>query len=251
MPRYFLELAYKGTQYSGFQIQQNAATIQSEVENALQILLRKKIKLTGSSRTDAGVHALQNFFHFDFDGLLGEEETYHLNAILSQDISVKNIFIMEDNCHCRFDAVAREYKYYIYQNKNPFYVDRAWFYPYKLNVDLLHQAAGAVLHYTNFTSFCKRNTQVNNFNCNIQFSGWEQQNNFLVYTVCANRFLRGMVRGLVGTMLKLAREKFSLQDFKNIIEAKNCTQADFSTPPQGLFLVKVIYPENYFQHNRH
>ena len=246
MPRYFLELSYKGTQYSGFQIQENAATIQSEVEKALQTFFRKRVVLTGSSRTDAGVHALQNFFHFDDDNIITEKEMYNINSILSQDIAVKNIFKMEGDCHCRFDAVAREYKYYIYQNKNPFYVDRAWFYPYKLNIDLLHQSAETILQYTDFTSFSKRNTQVNNFLCSIQHSGWERQNDFLVYTIRANRFLRGMVRGLVGTMLRVARGKISLQEFKNIIEAKDCTQADFSTPPQGLFLMKVIYPDGYF-----
>lgn len=251
MPRYFIELAYKGTQYSGFQIQKNTATIQGEVEKALQTLFRKKITLTGSSRTDAGVHALQNFFHFDDDNLISEKELYHLNAILPQDIALKNIFKMGDNCHCRFDAIAREYKYYIYQNKNPFYIDRAWFYPYKLNVDLLKQSAEAILQYTDFTSFSKRNTQVNNFLCHIQYSSWEEQDDFLIYTIRANRFLRGMVRGLVGTMLRVARKKILLQEFKNVIKAKDCTLADFSTPPQGLFLVKVIYPSDYFQSVRH
>lgn len=252
MPRYFLELAYKGTQYSGFQVQENAVTIQSEVEKALQVFFRKEITLTGSSRTDAGVHALQNFFHFDDDGMIKEKELYHLNAILPQDIALKNIFKMgDDDCHCRFDAIAREYKYYIYQNKNPFYIDRAWFYPYKLNVDLLRQSAETILQYTDFTSFSKRNTQVNNFLCHIQYSRWEEQDDFLVYTTRSNRFLRGMVRGLVGTMLRVARGKISLQEFKSIIEAKDCTMADFSTPPQGLFLAKVIYPENYFQSARH
>jgi tRNA pseudouridine38-40 synthase len=152
MPRYFIELAYKGTDYSGFQIQENAVTVQSEVENALQTFLRKKINLTGSSRTDTGVHALQNFFHFDDDSLIAEKEIYHLNSILPQDIAIKNIYSMNENCHCRFDAVAREYKYYISQNKNPFYTDRAWFYPYKLNIDLLKKSAETILMCTNFTS---------------------------------------------------------------------------------------------------
>jgi tRNA pseudouridine38-40 synthase len=243
MSRYFFELAYKGTNYHGFQIQDNAPTIQLEIEKALETLFKTRFELTGSSRTDAGVHALQNYFHFNTDLPITNKHVYNLNAILPADIAVKSIKAVADDAHCRFDAVARSYEYYIYQDKNPFLKDRGWFYPYELDFALLQQAAGILKNHTDFTSFAKRNTQVFTHNCTIYVSEWSkaaaQQ---YIYQVQANRFLRGMVRGLVGTMLKVGRGQLSLNDFEKIILAKDCTKADFSTPPQGLFLAKVIYP---------
>jgi tRNA pseudouridine38-40 synthase len=243
MPRYFLELGYKGTAYHGFQVQDNAVTIQSEVERALKVLFRTDIELTGSSRTDAGVHALQNYFHFDTMLQLTGRHVYNLNAILPADISVHSIREVAPDAHCRFDAVAREYHYYLYTQKDPFMQDRGWHYPYQLDIQVLNQAASLLKEHTDFTSFAKRNAQVFTHNCTIQESYWElPEPNRLRYTVKANRFLRGMVRGLVGTMVKAGRGVISLEEFENIILAKDCTRADFSTPPQGLFLVRVIYP---------
>lgn len=243
MPRYFLELAYKGTAYHGFQIQDNAPTIQLAVEKALQTLFKAGIDLTGSSRTDAGVHALQNYFHFDTDLPINNKHLYNLNAILPDDIVIKSIKAVPDTAHSRFDALAREYHYYIYQQKNPFQKDRGWFYPFALDLSLLQQAADLLKQHTDFTSFAKRNAQVFTHNCTIHVSEWsiaaDQQYR---YRVQANRFLRGMVRGLVGTMLKVGRGQLSLDEFEKIILAKDCTKADFSTPAQGLFLAKVIYP---------
>jgi tRNA pseudouridine38-40 synthase len=243
MPRYFLELAYKGTAYHGFQIQDNAPTIQLAVEKALQTLFKVGIDLTGSSRTDAGVHALQNYFHFDTDLPIADKHLYNLNAILPDDIVIKSIKAVADTAHSRFDALAREYHYYIYQQKNPFQKDRGWYYPFALDIALLQQAADLLKQHTDFTSFAKRNAQVFTHNCTIHISEWsiaaDQQ---YFYRVQANRFLRGMVRGLVGTMLKVGRGQLTLNDFEKIILAKDCTKADFSTPPQGLFLAKVIFP---------
>lgn len=241
MPRYFLELAYKGTAYSGFQVQENANTVQSEVEKAMQTLFRRPFDLTGSSRTDAGVHALQNFFHFDTEMVIANGSAYNLNAILPPDITVKGIYGVPETAHCRFDAVSREYKYFIYSRKDPFIADRGWLYPYPLNLTLLQQAAGVLTEYHDFTSFSKRNTQVKTFLCAIERSVWIMDGPVLIYHVKANRFLRGMIRGLVGTMLKLGRGQISLDDFRKIIESKDCTQADFSTPAQGLFLTAVSY----------
>ena len=241
MSRYFLEVAYKGTNYNGFQIQQNANTIQAEVEKALQTLFKQNFDLTGSSRTDAGVHALQNFFHFDTDVVITAKHIYNLNAIIPNDIIVKNITQVEDDKHCRFAAESREYKYHIYTAKNPFLEDRAYYFPYKLDVDLLHQAAAILLTYTDFTSFSKKHTQVNNFNCNIFISRWIEENDCLVFNVKSNRFLRGMVRALVATMLKVGRGQITIEQFKNIIESKDCANAFFDTPAHGLFLVKVDY----------
>jgi tRNA pseudouridine38-40 synthase len=241
MPRYFIEVSYKGTRYSGFQVQQNANSIQAEVQKALKIYYRTDFQLTGSSRTDAGVHALQNFFHFDSPTLI-TDETYHLNAILPNDIVVKKIYEVKEDAHCRFDAISREYRYIIYQQKDPFLEESAWYYPYSIDLDLLQQAANEITRHTDFTSFSKRNTQVHTFQCNIITSQWSWENDCLIYYVKGNRFLRGMVRGLVGTMLQAGRQKITLDQFRSIIETKDCTKADFSVPPHGLFLVKVNYP---------
>ncbi|TAH13425.1 MAG: tRNA pseudouridine(38-40) synthase TruA [Sphingobacteriia bacterium] len=243
MPRYFLELSYKGTAYHGFQVQENAPTIQAAVEHALKILLKSPIELTGSSRTDAGVHALQNFFHFDTELSIEQKHVYNLNAILPNDIAVQSIQLVEPSAHCRFDAIAREYHYYIYSQKDPFMQEKGWHYPYSLDIDLLNQAAAVLMKYTDYTSFAKRNTQVYTHECSIQTAYWERiAPNQLKFTVKANRFLRGMVRGLVGTMLKVGRSTMSVQDFELILQAKDASKADFSTPPQGLFLAKVIFP---------
>lgn len=243
MPRYFIEVSYKGTRYSGFQIQKNANTIQAEVEKALEIYFKQSFSLTGSSRTDAGVHALQNYFHFDVSSLLNinQRYVYNLNAILPDDIVVHRIFEVANEAHCRFDACSREYTYYIYRKKNPFLEDRAFFYPYKLDLDKLQQAADLIKNTKDFTSFSKRNTQVNDFLCEILESRWIEENETLVYQVKANRFLRGMVKGLVGTMLKVGRNKIDLQEFSRIIKSKDCSKADFSVDSKGLFLVAVDY----------
>jgi tRNA pseudouridine38-40 synthase len=254
MPRYFLEVSYKGTNYSGFQVQQNANSIQEEMEKALQILQREKIVLTGSSRTDSGVHALQNFFHFDADSPLhlwngagGEAHfVYKINAILPGDIVAQKLIPVKPGAHCRFDAVSREYKYFIYRHKNPFLKDRAFYFPYKLNTELMQQAAEIIMGYTDFTSFSKRKTQVNTFICQIQESKWDWEEDCLVFYVKADRFLRGMVRALVATMLKIGREKMTIEEFKKVIEEKDCTKASFAVPPHGLFLVAITFPENYF-----
>jgi len=246
MPRYFLEVAYKGTNYSGFQGQKNANSIQEEIEKAFQTLQRERITLIGSSRTDAGVHALQNFFHFDFDSAIDPHFVYKTNAILTGDIAIHKIIRVKSESHCRFDAVSREYKYFVYQHKNPFLKDRAFYFPYKLNMDLMQQAAAIIKVYTDFTSFSKRNTQVKTFICQIQESKWDIEEDCSVFYVKADRFLRGMVRALVATMLKIGREKITLSEFKNIIEEKDCTKASFAVPGHGLFLSAVNYPEDYF-----
>ncbi len=245
--RYFLEVAYKGTNYSGFQSQKNANTIQAEIQKALKILLKKEFELTGSSRTDAGVHAYQNYFHFDISKELSNKLVYNLNAILPSDISINHLLKVNDNNHCRFDAIAREYKYFIYQKKNPFLTDNAFYFPYKLNMDLMSEAADIIKGYSDFTSFSKRNTQVKSFLCDIKESKWIVENECVVYQIRANRFLRGMVRALTATMLKLGRDKLDIDSFRSVIEAKDCTLANFAVPAHGLFLIKVDYSDNYFK----
>ena len=245
--RYFLEVSYKGTNYSGFQSQKNANTIQDEIEKALLIFFKKQIVLICSSRTDAGVHALQNFFHFDYEKKIASKHIYNINAILPADIVIKNINQVKSDSHCRFDAISREYKYYTYQQKNPFINDRGFYFPYKVDIKLLNKAASIIMDYSDFTSFSKRNTQVKTFECKIYESKWSRENDFLIYHVKADRFLRGMVKALTSTMLKVGIGKLSIEDFKNIIEAKNCAKASFAVPAHGLFLINVQYPDEYFR----
>jgi tRNA pseudouridine38-40 synthase len=241
MPRYFLELAYKGTAYAGFQIQENAPTVQAEVEKALAIFFRQQIELTGSSRTDAGVHAWQNFFHFNADIDIPEKSIYNLNAILPTDIVLKSLRQVADSAHCRFDAQSRTYQYQVYQQKNPFLQDQAYFFPYPLDLQSMNAAAATLLQHKDFTSFSKRNTQTFTNDCSIVRSEWLVQEATISYWVEANRFLRGMVRGLVGTMLKVGVGKMTVAEFEQVILAKDCAQADFSTPGHGLFLSAVKF----------
>jgi tRNA pseudouridine38-40 synthase len=244
MPRYFLELAYKGNNYSGFQIQKNANSVQQEVEKALGTFFRQRFMLTGSSRTDGGVHALQNYFHFDYEGVIEKRVIYNLNAILPPDISIKSAIRVPPDAHCRFDALSREYRYYIYRKKNPFLTDRAHFFPYALDREKLAAAAALIPQYREFAAFAKRNAQAKTVDCTIMESAWLEEGGCLVYRVVANRFLRGMVRGLVGTMLQVGRQKLSVGEFAAVLRHTDNQQADFSVPGHGLFLVRVFYPDS-------
>ena len=241
--RYFLEVMYKGTGFSGFQEQKNTPdTIQEALQSAFATLTRQAVALTGSSRTDAGVHALQNFFHFDYDGSFHPHLRYKMNAILPDGITVTNIFAVPADAHCRFNAIARRYSYHIYRDKNPFLRDRAHYFPYPTNMALLQAAANHISGTHDFTAFSKRNTQVKTFTCTVTASQWMRLDGELIYRVEANRFLRGMVRGLTGTMLQAGRGKMSLDEFKAVLAGKDCRQADFSVPGHGLFLEAVVYP---------
>ena len=241
MPRYFIEVAYDGSAYSGFQVQKNANSVQAEVEKALKVFYRQELLLTGSSRTDAGVHAMQNFFHFDAPEPLGEG-VYQLNAIIPGDIVIKRIFPVDDKAHSRFNALSREYRYFIYHQKDPFLGATAYYYPYTLDIKLLNQVAGMILAHTDFTAFSKRRSQVKSYQCDIHASEWIQEGGRLIYRVKANRFLRGMVKGLVGTMLQAGRGKITPALFKNIVRAGDSARVNFSVPSHGLFLWKVEYP---------
>ncbi len=240
--RYFLEVSYKGTNYAGFQIQTNAVTIQSTVENALHTFYRVPIHLTGSSRTDAGVHAYQNFFHFDSFCVIEKAHLHNLNAILPSDIVIKAITKVSANAHSRFDAIERTYTYHIYFEKDVFLDGVAWFYPYPVSFQLLQQASELIAARTDFSAFAKKNTQVNNFNCLVKESFWQQSAHSYTYTIKANRFLRGMVRAIVATMVKVGRHKMPLEMLAHAIEPHDGT-IDFSAPSKGLFLQRVQYPE--------
>jgi len=246
--RYFISVAYQGTRYAGFQIQDGQETIQSQLTKALEILFRESFTLTGSSRTDAGVHAEENYFHFDTAVELRSGPRYNLNAILPGDIAVTGIYAVSETAHCRFDATERVYKYLIYKQKNPFLTDKGWLYPYPLNLDILHRLSVVLRDYEDFSSFSKRNTQVFTYNCAIGSAYWqEREKGELEFHIRSNRFLRGMIRGIVGTMLRIARTVQTLEEaelmFRGVIEAKDCAKADFTTPARGLYLMEVNYPE--------
>jgi tRNA pseudouridine38-40 synthase len=245
MPRFFIEVAYKGSHYSGFQIQQNANTIQSELEKAIALLHRTKVTLTGSSRTDAGVHALQNYFHFDFEGEINRHFVYKMNAILPVDIVVKQLYKMPDHAHARFDAVSREYEYRIYRNKNPFLKGLALYYPYAVDLEIMQQAASIIEARNNFFAFSKTNTQVTNYHCTIYKSKWLFRDDLLIYNIEGNRFLRGMVRLLTASMLKTGRGKLTINEFASLFESSSL-KCGFSVSSEGLFLKAVKYPPNYF-----
>jgi tRNA pseudouridine38-40 synthase len=245
MPRYFIELAYKGTHYSGFQVQENANTIQAEIEKAFHTIHRSTIELTGSSRTDAGVHALQNFFHFDYNEPVHPQFVYKANALLPPDIVVKQLIPMHDDAHCRFDATGREYEYRITSFKDPFTRETALYFPYQLDLALMQKAAEHLKAQTNFFAFAKTNSQVKHFNCRIAHSEWDKKGEILIYKIGANRFLRGMVRQVTGTLLKLGRGKISFDEFAFLFEQEK-EKCSFSIPARGLFLCRVNFPEKYF-----
>lgn len=246
--RFFLEVIYVGTAYAGSQIQKNALSVQSVLEEKIQVLLKKKVTLTGASRTDAGVHAMQNFFHFDIDFSFDKRNFIKsCNALLPQDIAIVQLYSVHDTAHCRYNAIQRHYMYKIMLTKNPFLYKRAYLYPYHLDKKKLHELAQFTVQQKDFGSFSKKHTQVNNFFCEINTCTWEEKNELLYFYITANRFLRGMVRALVSTQLLVACGKMSLESYKDLFEKTSIAKADFSAPADGLYLVKIDYPEEIFQ----
>jgi tRNA pseudouridine38-40 synthase len=242
MARYFIELSYDGALYGGFQIQQNKATIQGELEKAMETLYRAPITLTGASRTDAGVHANQNFLHFDTDIAILPKHIYNLNAILPNNIVVKAIYQVPNEAHCRFDATKRGYIYRLHTQKNPFSEGRSWYYPFPVDLNLMQAAADTLLNYTDFESFSKKNTTVNTFQCNITKASWTMVGPDIRFEIHSNRFLRGMIRGLVGTMMQVGRGHISIAEWHDIVASKDEQRVDFSTPAYGLYLSEINYP---------
>ncbi len=247
--RYFLEIAYKGTNYHGWQSQPNAVTVQETIEKAMSLLLRCPISILGAGRTDAGVHAEQMFAHFDIDFPI-EKETflYKMNSFLPLDIAIKNLFEVQPEAHARFDAKQRSYRYQIYLGKNPFYTDKSWqLFSKKLNLDLMNQASSMMLEYSDFKCFSRSNSDVRTYICDLKKAEWKQESQWLMFSITADRFLRNMVRAVVGTLVDIGEEKYSLEDFRRIIESKNRSNAGASAPAQGLFLTEILYPEELFK----
>ncbi len=243
MPRYAIRVAYDGTAFHGSQIQGDTATVQLALNQALSTLLRRPVETYGSSRTDEGVHALGNVYHFDAEETLNAHSAYQLNAILPHTLGIRAIYGTAPDFNARFDASSRRYRYRIYRKKNPFLHLRALHFPYRLDRAVLDETAELLKGYTDFEAFSKRNAQTKTYQCTIMQSYWEDVGEELHYVVEANRFLRGMVRGLVGTQLRAGRGKYDVAAFCGIIESRDCRQADFSPKGWGLYLEEVVYPE--------
>ncbi len=245
--RYFLTFSYNGINYHGWQKQPNAITVQEVLENAISTLLRKKLELVAAGRTDAGVHAKVMVAHFDFEDEINTSDLiYKLNAFLPEDIAVKKIVRVKNDAHARFDATERTYEYWITQEKNPFLAQSAYYVKYPLDVAAMNQAAKVLFEFTNFKCFSKSNTDVKTFECTITHAKWEKVGDKLVFTISANRFLRNMVRAIVGTLLDVGYGKSTIEDVKNIIKSKNRSNAGASVPGHALYLTAVTYPETVY-----
>jgi len=246
--RYFFEIAYDGKNYHGWQRQNNAISIQEVVEEALSRITREQTKITGSGRTDTGVHCEQQFFHADLSepGDTGKLN-FKLNSYLPPDISIINIQPVSAEAHARFDASSRSYEYRITKIKDPFSRDYAYRIPKIPDIKTMNEAASLLIGEHDFESFSKVKTEVNNFVCNITEAQWLETNNNIHFNVTANRFLRGMVRALVGTLLEVGLGKISKEGFKKVIESQDRREAGSAAPAHGLFLIAVNYPEDIFQ----
>jgi len=247
MARFFIEVGYNGTDLCGFQIQDGQETVQSVVSAALQTVIKEPIALTGSSRTDAGVHAKQNFFHFDTDQTITPKHIYSLNAILPPTVVIHHIYVVAPQAHARFDALSRTYTYTVTTKKDPFLIDKAWHFPFPVPLETLQAMALELINHQDFEAFSKKNAGNKTNICAIEISNWQTISPFIyTYTVKSNRFLRGMVRGLVGTMLRIARQspskEVAVEAFKSVILSKDPSLCDFSTPAKGLVLETVAYP---------
>ncbi len=235
---------YNGAAFHGSQVQGDIPTVQLALNQAISTLLRQEVEAYGASRTDEGVHALCSYYHFDLEQPLPENFKYKLNSILSEHLSINKLFkTVDPEFNCRFAAISRTYRYRIYTEKNPFKYHRAYYFPFQIDRALLNETAKLLKQHTDFETFSKKNTQTYTFNCELFESYWEEIGNELHYVVKGNRFLRGMVRGLVGTQLQVARGRTTIEQYKSIIESKDCTQADFSVPGHGLYLENIEYPE--------
>ncbi len=247
--RYFLELAYKGTGYHGWQVQPNAVTVQEVLDDALNKAIRNEnIHVVGAGRTDTGVHASYFVAHIDVLTSIDDTDRFvnKLNRILPNDIVVYSAIEVSDDTHSRFSAVERTYRYYVQTGRNPFNLDLVYRLPTTHNFAKMNEAASILLEYTDFTSFSKLHTDVKTNNCKISHAEWTENRDGWVFAITADRFLRNMVRAVVGTLLDVGRGKISIEDFRQVIEAKDRGEAGVSAPPQGLFLADIVYPEELF-----
>jgi tRNA pseudouridine38-40 synthase len=248
--RYFIQLSYNGTNYHGWQIQKNAVSVQEILNDRLSIILRQPIETTGCGRTDTGVHAKQFFAHFDMERYtdhrlwtMDEKENIvrSINAVLPKDIAVKRVFPVAEKAHARFDATLRTYEYHIHFSKDPFKQGYSWELRDRPDINLMNAAAEIMTAYTDFSCFSKSNTQVKTNNCKISVAEWFETENGIVFRISADRFLRNMVRAIVGTLMMVGRKEIEPEDVRHIIESKNRSNAGTSVPACGLYLTEVLY----------
>lgn len=240
--RYFFEISYNGSRYHGWQSQANAVGVQQIVEDTLSKLTREKIEIVGSGRTDSGVHCAQQFFHADFKKELKTDDLIHrLNSFLPKDIAIHSIFKVKDSAHARYDARQRSYKYRITTKKDPLLIGYAYHFFKPVDVESMNRAAKLLIGEHDFTSFSKVKTDVNHFVCDIKKAKWLRKKDSLIFEISANRFLRGMVRAVVGTLLDVGTKKISIHDFHEIIRGKDRKKAGMNVPAEGLFLTEVKY----------
>jgi tRNA pseudouridine38-40 synthase len=244
--RYFIELTYDGTSFVGWQRQPNGKSVQSCLEEALETLLQRPIAVVGAGRTDAGVHARQLFAHADLDDSINQNLKFRLNKLLPTAIAVKNILPVTDDAHARFDATARRYSYQITTQKNPFLENQAYYFSKSLDLERMNQAASMIVDHDDFKCFSKSKTDVKTYLCDVQLAYWEQHGDHLMFCIQANRFLRNMVRAIVGTLIELGLHKMSLSDFKSILQSRDRSKAGYSVPAHGLYLESVSYPKHIF-----
>jgi tRNA pseudouridine38-40 synthase len=247
--RYFIQLSYKGTNYHGWQIQPNAISVQEVLTKSFSTVLREEIEITGAGRTDTGVHASYFIAHFESENtnLVSDEKfLFKINSILPKDIAISNIKLVKQDAHARFDATSRTYHYFIHNKKDPFLLESSYYLPKDLNIDLMNKACSILFNYTDFTSFSKLHTDVKTNNCKITEAFWLQDEHKIKFTITADRFLRNMVRAIVGTMIDIGLGKLVLDEFVQIIESKNRSEAGVSVPAQGLFLSNITYDKTIY-----
>lgn len=244
--RYFIDISYFGKNYHGWQTQENAITIQEIIDKSLSTILKTDIKSLGSGRTDTGVHAMSQIAHFDFNGNIIEDFLYRINSLLPRDISINSINGVKENVSARFDAISREYIYKIHTKKSPFLNDYSYYYKRDIDIELLNKACDIIKKFKDFQTFSKVKTDVNNYNCNVSYAAIEKENNSYFFKVTSNRFLRGMVRAIVGTLFEINENKIEIDLLEDIIIKKERKLAGPSVPAHGLYLNKVSYEEDIY-----
>ena len=243
--RYFIELSYNGSAYHGWQNQPNAISVQQVLEEALTTLLQSKTEIVGAGRTDTGVHASQMFAHFDFDNEIDTPNlVYKLNSFLPNDIAISDVFRVKEDSHARFDALSRTYLYKISTIKNVFNTDFAYRLQLPLDVKKMNEACKILFIYNDFQCFSKSNTDVKTYNCTITKAEWFKDKDEIIFLITADRFLRNMVRAIVGTMINIGLGKMQVDDLHEIIKSKNRSEAGYSVPAHGLYLTQIVYPES-------
>ena len=248
--RYFLRLAYNGTPFHGWQRQPNASSVQETLEEALKIIIQKVTPLTGAGRTDTGVHAREMYAHFDVDFPIENKEKFllSLNRMTGRDITIYDLLPVVDDAHARFDATGRTYRYYIRQREDPFTYGFSHFVKAPLDIEKMNRAAARLLDVSDFTSFAKLHSDTKTNICDVREAYWEieETTGMVVFTISADRFLRNMVRAVVGTLMMVGLGKITLEEFDDIIKSKNRSNAGNSMPPQALFLERIDYPETIY-----